>query len=577
MHAYPSIAALRKAYTSGQTDPESLINQLIAQAEEEESYNIWITPPSLFFIQPYLDRLKDLSIEEAPLWGIPFALKDNIDLAGVPTTAGCEAYSYIPEEHSTAAARLIEAGAVPVGKSNLDQFATGLVGTRSPYGETKNAWNPDLISGGSSSGSAVSVAAGQTLFALGTDTAGSGRVPAALNNLVGWKSSLGSWPVRGIVPACASIDCLTVFTNTMEDASLVDSVIRGFDQADPWSRETPALSETKPQSYLLPDKEPAFFGPFAEAYRQAWKQTVAALEQSGLPIKYVSTAFMEEAASVLYDGPLVAERWAELGGFADSHPGALLPVTEKVLRSGTNSDYTAAALFQARHKLKAYTRKAEALLQNSVLIMPTAGGTWSRNEVRESPIQTNSDMGRYTNHCNLLELCAVSLPQSFADHNLPFGITLFASQDNDSLLVGASTEIQRCSSRKEVMIAVCGLHMRGFELEKQMISHEASFVKETVSAPAYKLVEIPGSPAKPGMIRSEKEGASIALELWKMPLDQLGSFTAGIPSPLGIGKVELEDGTFTPGFICEAEAADYGKDITSFGGWKAYQNSSISL
>lgn len=576
MHAYPSIAALRKAYTSGRLTPEALIEQLTAQAAEEESYNIWITPPSLSFIQPYLDRLKDLPIENAPLWGIPFALKDNIDLAGVPTTAGCEAYSYIPEEHAAAAARLIEAGAVPVGKTNLDQFATGLVGTRSPYGETKNAWDPDLISGGSSSGSAVSVAAGQALFALGTDTAGSGRVPAALNNLVGWKSSLGSWPVSGIVPACASIDCLTVFTHTMEDAALVDSIIRGFDETDPWSRNTPELSETKPQSYLLPDKEPAFFGPFAEAYRQAWKQTVAALEQSGLPINYVSTAFMEEAASVLYDGPLVAERWAELGGFADSHPGALLPVTEKVLRSGTNPDYTAASLFQAKHQLKAYTRKAEALLQNSVLIMPTAGGTWSRNEVRENPIQTNSDMGRYTNHCNLLELCAVSLPQPFADSRLPFGITLFSSQDNDSLLVGASREIQRCR-RKEVTVAVCGLHMRGFALEEQMISHEAYFVKETMSASSYKLVEIPGPPAKPGMIRSEKEGVPIALELWSMPLDQLGSFTSGIPSPLGIGKVELEDGTFTSGFICEAEAAEYGKDITSFGGWKAYQNSLISL
>ncbi|RBW67865.1 allophanate hydrolase [Bacillus taeanensis] len=567
-----TLAWLREKYQNHELAPEEVIEEVIERAKKDEEMNIWITVPKLEHIQPYLDRLAELDMNAAPLWGIPFAIKDNIDLADVPTTAGCEEFSYTPTEHASVVKRLIEAGAIPVGKTNLDQFATGLVGTRSPYGEAHNSLRPELISGGSSSGSAVSVARGQAVFSLGTDTAGSGRVPAALNNLVGLKPSLGAWPTKGVVPACASLDCVTVFSHNLEDAYRVDAVARGLDSEDPWSRELPIPQGKLPKKICLPEGPLTFYGPFAEQYEKAWNETVEKVKKLNIPVETIDYNFFSEAAAILYDGPFVAERWADLGGFINDHPGVTFPVTEKVLRSGAQPKYDAASVFNAMHKLQEFKRRASILLKDAVLVTPTAGGTWTRDEVRNDPIKTNRDMGLYTNHCNLLDLCAVAVQAGEADTNLPFGITLFALANDEGLIAGAAEAFvnknQSKAKQETTLVAVCGLHMRGFPLEKQMLEFGATFVREAKTAESYQFIKLATEPTKPGLIKKKSGGKAIEIEVWEMPLASFGAFAALIPAPLGIGKIELQDGSEVPGFICEGYAAEDAEDISDAGSWR---------
>ncbi len=575
---------LKEKYCSGKITPKEVVTELIRRAEEDFSMNIWITPPTIELIQPYLDRLATLDPNLAPLWGIPFAIKDNIDLADIPTTAGCPEFAYTPTEHAVVVTRLIAAGAIPMGKTNMDQFATGLVGTRSPYGETHNSLKDELISGGSSAGSAVAVARGLAVFSLGTDTAGSGRVPAALNKLVGYKPSFGAWPTKGVVPACASLDCVTVFAHNTEDALTVDRVVRGIEPTDPWSRQIAVPSPDLPAKLALPLGELEFYGPYAEQYRASWYQALEHCKSLNIPIEYVDLDMYSKAAAILYEGPWVAERWAGLGDFIEAHPGVSFPVTEAILRNGASEKYQAASVFHAIHQLQAYKMQTRKLLKDTVLILPTCGGTWTREQIRRDPIGTNRDMGKYTNHCNLLDLCAIALPAEDAASGLPFGITLFALSDQENLIVGAANRfagsviphhLELASEQKTTLVAVCGLHMRGFPLEQQMNAYGAKFVRETVSAAKYQLVKLPTSPAKPGMVKLAEGGAAIQLEVWEMPLESFGRFTVAIPAPLGIGKVELKDGTDVPGFTCEAYAAQYSEDITHFGGWRNLMSQGI--
>jgi allophanate hydrolase len=433
-----TIQSLHRSYLQKEITPEAVVQAIITKANEDKMMNIWIELPTMERVKPYLDGLLMMDPLTSPLWGIPFAMKDNIDLAGVPTTAGCPEFAFTPSEHATLVSRLIAAGAIPMGKTNLDQFATGLVGTRSPFGETHNALQKELISGGSSSGSSVAVARGHVAFALGTDTAGSGRVPAGLNGLVGYKPSLGAWPTKGVVPACASLDCVTVFTHSLEDALIVDGIVRGQDDSDPWSRSIPVPNPRLPLKICLPIEPLDFFGPFAAEYSLAWEAAVTRVNQLHLPIEYINSDLFAAAAELLYKGPYIAERWASLGSFVEAHPNAVFPVTEKVLRTGTNVEYDAASVFQAMHKLQAYKLSARKLLEQAVLVMPTSGGTWTREQVRLDPISTNSDMGKYTNHCNLLDLCAVAIPSDAAAPNLPFGITWFALAENEALICAAA-------------------------------------------------------------------------------------------------------------------------------------------
>ncbi|WP_438444976.1 allophanate hydrolase [Gorillibacterium sp. sgz5001074] len=589
-----TVEGLRSLYLERVLNPREVMEEVVRRAERDAGMNIWITPPAMERLAPYLERLEQSGPESLPLWGIPFAVKDNIDVAGLPTTAACPDYAYEPTVHAAVVERLIAAGAIPIGKTNLDQFATGLVGTRSPYGETHNALRPELISGGSSSGSAVSVARGQAAFALGTDTAGSGRVPAALNGLVGYKPSLGAWPTRGVVPACASLDCVTVFAHSLNDACAVDAAARGAHPEDPWSRHVAVPSGSKrPSKLCLPLQAPEFFGPYASEYSAAWAKTVERLAGLGLPVHYVDTGLFSEAAAILYEGPWVAERWADLGGFIESHPGAAFPVTERVLRSGASPDYDAASVFRAIHRLQALKLEARKLLEDAVLVLPTAGGTWTREQVREQPVEANRDMGRYTNHCNLLDQCAVAVPACDAADRVPFGITFFASWEREDLIRGAaawfsasgepegafpaaaeaSAAVAKESLEAPVtLVAVCGLHMRGYPLEKQMQACGARFVEEAESAPKYRFVKLPTTPAKPGMIKAARGGGAVRLELWEMPLAAFGGFAASIPAPLGIGKVELADGREVPGFICEGYAEEGAEDITALGSWRSVHN-----
>jgi allophanate hydrolase len=600
-----TISYLREKYVAGTLSPQEVMSTIVERSIADADMNIWITPPTMDAIQPYLDRLASLSMAEAPLWGIPFAIKDNIDLAGVPTSAGCAEYAFTPDEHAGVVERLIAAGAIPVGKSNLDQFATGLVGARSPYGDAHNALRPELISGGSSSGSAVSVARGQVVFSLGTDTAGSGRVPAALNRLVGYKPSLGAWPTKGVVPACASLDCVTVFAHSLADALVVDSVARGIHAEDPWSRSVVRKPAGLPARVLLPSGELGFYGPYAAEYRAAWLRAVEQVREvsrrEGILIEEVDVELFAQAAAILYEGPWVAERWADIGPFIEANPGVAYPVTEKILRSGAATEYDAASVFVAMHKLQQFKLEARKLLQDAVLVMPTCGGTWTREQVLADPISTNRDMGRYTNHCNLLDLCAVAVPAGDAAPETPFGITLFAVAEEEGLICGAaelfiandeqevakaevaasvsasagagassslSSSADSASAAQTTLVAVCGLHMRGYPLEKQMQGCGARFIREDESAAKYSLVKLPTSPAKPGMIKQQQGGAAILLEIWEMPLEAFGGFAAAIPAPLGIGKVELRDGTEVPGFVCEAYAAAGAEDVTALRSWR---------
>lgn len=580
-----TIDYLKKGYESGAFTPEEVCLEIVKRANETKDMNIWIQPPEMEKMQKYLEALKEKNPETALLWGIPFAIKDNIDLAGVETSAGCETYAYLPKESATTVKLLIEQGAIPVGKTNLDQFATGLVGTRSLYGEVHNALKEEMISGGSSSGSAVCVAMGQAAFALGTDTAGSGRVPAALNDLVGFKPSLGAWSTKGVVPACASLDCVTVFAHTLEDAQAVDMVERSYDAECSWSREIAPLEKKVPEKICIPETELTFFGPYAKAYKEKWESVIRNLEKLGIPIEYIDYSIFSEAAAILYDGPWIAERWAALGDFVEKNQGqAMVPVTEKILRSGNKEDLKADSVFQAMHRLAEIKCQVKKILRNSVLLMPTSGGTYTREQVDADPIQTNSNMGLYTNHCNLLDLCALDFQTGFAAEDIPFGVTGFALSGQEGLNMELAklyqlmnlqeTDQEKTGKQKgneqtedKIELAVCGLHMRGLALEHQLLELGAEFVEEAETAPYYKLIKLPTEPAKPGLIKTTENGKKIQVEVWNIPKSNLGEFLGKISAPLGLGRIQLEKKEVL-GFICEGYMEYIGEDISELGSWR---------
>ncbi len=553
-----SLTWIKKSYDNNELTPEELIEEIIRRAEENAEKNIWIVKPSMDFCRKYIENLpKDKT--NYPLWGIPFAIKDNIDLENIPTTAACPDFAYTPKKSAFVVQKLINAGAIPVGKTNLDQFATGLVGTRSPYGEVHNAHNPKLISGGSSSGSAVSVALGMAAFSLGTDTAGSGRVPAMLNTLVGYKPPLGSWSTAGVVPACASLDCVTVFANSLNDAEIIDSVARGFDEECEWSREFELKGKKLPEKIYLPSSEIKFFGEFGEICKGKWLNAIKRIENLGVKVEYIDYEMFQKAALILYEGAYVAERWEDLKDFVENNEGKVFPVTEKILRSGGKEENTAAKLFGNIHELQKYKQKTKLLLKDAVMIMPTAGGTFSRDEVRENPIETNSLMGLYTNHCNLLDLFAVAIPENTKDSNIPFGITVFGLADAENVV----TEIcEKFLESESIKIAVCGLHKKGRDLEYQLTELGAEFLVHTKTAKEYKLYELDTKPVKPGLVRVTENGESIEVDIYSLPKQNLASFMENISSPLNIGDVKLIDDSFVKGFLCEDYVLSTAKDIS---------------
>ncbi|MDD2466550.1 MAG: allophanate hydrolase [Desulfobulbus sp.] len=583
-----NIGYLQEQYRKAEFTPRQLITDLLALCRDEDPA-IWIHLLTESEIEPYLQRLESASMDDLPLYGIPFAIKDNIDLAGVPTTAACPEFSYLPEESATVVTLLIQAGAIPLGKTNLDQFATGLVGTRSPYGICANSFNPDFIPGGSSSGSAVAVAKGLCTFALGTDTAGSGRVPAAFNNIMGLKPSRGLLSTKGVVPACRSLDCVSIFALCSGDAEAVLRVAAVHDPKDPYSRRVGAGclngGGESAFTFAVPeDGQLEFFG--NAAYAQSFVDTTTLLESLGGKKQRVNLQPFTEAAKLLYEGPWVAERTAAVGPFLQASPEAGHPVTRQIICN--SQDFTAVDLFQAQYKLQALRTQTDAILaQVDCLVLPTAGTCYTRKEVQADPMRLNSNLGIYTNFMNLLDYCGLAVPAS-TNGPVPFGVTLVAPVFHENILLALGSRLHEAArlpmgtgdqlpppyaapiGEDSVLLMVCGAHLQGLPLNRQLVELHAHLVKRTATAATYRMFALETQPPKPGLIRDVHKGAAIEVEVYSIPLKNLGPFTAQIPHPLGIGKVELADGSWVSGFIAEPVVMEQGREITSFGGWRAY-------
>jgi allophanate hydrolase len=522
--------------------------------------------------------------QRLPLAGVPYAVKDNIDVAALPTTAACPGFSYLPNRSATVVERLRQAGALCMGKTNLDQFATGLVGTRSPYGAPRCVFNREFVSGGSSSGSAVAVAAGVVAFALGSDTAGSGRVPAAFNGLIGLKPTKGRWSTQGLVPACRSLDCITVFTANVEDAALVDEVVAGFDAEDSYSRQpraVPAVGNAFRFGVPRPEQL-QFFGDEASGrlYQQALCRMVAT---GGTPIE-VDIAPLLKAAQLLYSGPWVAERTAAIEDFLRKSPGAVHPVVRAIIAAGAG--VTGVQAFRGQYELRALARQADALWSAiDVLVLPTTPTIYRVSELMAEPVALNSNLGLYTNFVNLLDMSAVSIPAGFRANHTGFGVSLIGQAFMDRQLLAlaqryldAGAELQAppldlTAREAGVQVAVVGAHLSGMPLHWQLSSRDARLVAATHTAPSYRLYAMAGTtPPKPALIHAGTSGggSSIAVEVYELALPAFGSFVAEIPPPLAIGSVVLSDGSIVKGFIAEPRAAEGARDITTFGGWRAY-------
>ncbi len=531
---------------------------------------------------------------DGPLAGLQFAAKDNIDALGLPTTAGCPAFSYQPQAHAAVVQKLLDAGASLVGKTNLDQFACGLNGTRSPYGAVPNAINPLYVSGGSSSGSAYVVATGQVDFALGTDTAGSGRVPAGLNNIVGLKPSRGLISARGVVPAAQSVDCISIFALTVGMAVKVLEAAMGHDPLDAYSRQLRMADKAFGKRFRFGVPSALTFAGDAAA-QQAFEQSVKKLEDMGGTAVTINFAPLAEAAALLYESALVAERYTAIRSFFDAHEAEVMEPVRSIIAAGRQ--YSAADLYEVQAKLKMLGQQADAMWQGiDVLLVPTAPTHYTIAQMQADPVALNRNLGAYTNFVNLLDYAAISVPSSMRVDGLPFGITLIGPCGSDwqladlgqryhhatGLTLGATglplpapSAIAGIKTEAMIRVAVVGAHLSGMPLNTQLTERGAVLLCETKTSADYRLYALPGTtPLKPGILRvAPGQGARIALEIWQMPAAHYGSFVALIPSPLGIGTLTLEDGSSVQGFVCEPEALKGAEDITPHGGWRAYMAS----
>ena len=516
--------------------------------------------------------------ETLPLAGVPFAIKDNIDLAGSPTSAGCPDFTYRPAQSATVVARLIAAGAVPVGKTNLDQFATGLNGTRSPYGAPACAFNRAWISGGSSSGSAIAVAAGLVPIALGTDTAGSGRVPAAFNGLIGFKPTKGRWSTAGLVPACRSIDCITVFARDAGDAALIDVVVAGRDGADPWSRDLADHDLTLARVGVPLPHQRQFLGDLAA--ERFYAQALDRLAAQGCDLVEIDLAPLSEAARLLYDGPWVAERTAALADFLRSHPGSIDPTVRTIVEGGLGR--SAVEAFQGIYRLAELKVEADALWGRiDALCLPTAPTIYRLAEMRAAPIALNSNLGLYTNFVNLLDMAAIAVPAGWRRNGTGFGVTLIGPAWTDRALIAQAARwcaddpyphppLDLETVVETVHLAVVGAHLEGMPLHWQLTSRGARHVATTTTAPHYRLYAMADSvPPKPALIH-DATGGAIAVEVYELDMAAFGSFVAEVPPPLAIGTVTLVDGSTVKGFVAEPRAIAGATDITDLGGWRAF-------
>lgn len=589
-----TLAEWRAQYAQNPQIVSDLLTRYVSQFDKADNAWIYLASEQDILSQcaVLLDALADGSktLVDMPLFGVPFAVKDNIDVAGMPTTAACPAFLYHPEVDATVVARLKRAGAVVIGKTNLDQFATGLVGTRSPFGAVVNTFNPDYVSGGSSSGSASVVARGLAAFSLGTDTAGSGRVPAGFNNIVGLKPTKGWFSAQGVVPACRLNDTISVFALTVDDAWQVAQAAGGYDAADAYSRAHPgtAPAQLSPAPRFAVPEQCEFYGD--RQSEQAWQQALEQLVAQGVELVPIDFTLFRQLAEQLYYGAWVAERTVAVGSMLDQGPETMDPTVRQIVANG--KDYTACDAWQAEYTRAELARKIQQVLATvDALVVPTSPTIHTLAEMAEEPVHYNSQFGTYTNFTNLADLSALAVPAGFRQDGLPFGITLIAPawydlalvafarqwQQQQALTLGATgrpltaaAPIAPTLPGSYVRLAVVGAHLRGMPLNHQLTTRDAVFVEETVTAGDYRLYALAGQvPAKPGLARAE-QGNAIIVELWDVPLARFGEFVAEVPAPLGIGSVTLADGRVVKGFICEPQALGAATDITQWGGWKAW-------
>ncbi|KAB8122919.1 allophanate hydrolase [Komagataeibacter medellinensis] len=582
---------LRHAYDSGVT-PAQVIAVVKQRIEAASDQAIFISRASHEQLKAAISDLlaRAPQANSLPLWGVPFAIKDNIDAAGFATTAACPEFAYRPDASATVVERLIAAGAILVGKTNLDQFATGLNGTRSPYGAPRCVFDGRYISGGSSSGSAVGVAAGLVSFALGTDTAGSGRVPAALNNIVGIKPSPGRGSNTGVVPACRTLDVVTIFAPGVSDGIEIRAVMEWRDPTDPYSRE--------PGEVSLPDRlrlgipagdELTFFG--NEAFRALFVQAVKRARTLGAEIVEIDYRPYREAAALLYNGPWVAERLVATRDILAARPDAVNGVVRDILRNATR--LTAVDVFQGEYRLKALMAEADRQWARiDALLLPTTPSTYTVTDMMENPIELNSHLGYYTNFANFMQCAAIAVPAGRTPAGLSFGIQVVGPCDSDAAIApfaAAMHQAARCGAGTDsayhpasvpmpvangrLRIAVVGAHLRGMPLNGELTGREGHFICTTMTAPGYRLYELAGTvPPKPGLVRDDShDGNGVEVEIWSLPTAQFAGFVASIPQPLGIARISLRDGSEVSGFICEPAGLVGATDITAFGGWRKFR------
>lgn len=559
-----------------ETYKNTMLSSQKALLDQLNTENIFISALGIEELKDKIDQVQVKTNVKKPLLGIPFAVKDNIDVAGFETTAGCKEYSYTPSKSAFTVKTLEQAGAICIGKTNMDQFATGLVGTRSPYGIAKNYYNEEYIPGGSSSGSASALTSNYACFSLGTDTAGSGRVPAAFQNLIGVKPSKGIISTCGVVPACKSLDCVSVFANKLEDAELVLKILSAYDEQDPYSRSNQQAQLKDNYRIAIPLKENLkFFG--NSFYEGAFNAFIESLRQHGYNIAEIDFSPMFDAAKLLYNGPWVAERFHAVGEFIEKNPAAILQTTKTIILGGKTP--TASQYFDAEYQLKKYEKLFDNYTQSfDAFVMPTAGTIYKIEEVKSNPIELNSNLGYYTNFMNLLDCSALALPVTITENNLPFGVTLFAPAFNDLNLLNLGKKMAHQNTlnlqnenTELIDLAVCGAHKREGVLNYQLKEIGAIYKRTTLTSESYRFYALENlSPVRPGLVCDPGHGSKIEVEIWKVPASKLGGFINSISAPLSFGKITLENGEQVTSFLCELYALDQAKEITHLQRWENY-------
>jgi len=595
-----NIEALQRDYAAARLTPADVVEDIFRRIEAEPLHPVWI---SVLPKSEVLARAATLATQDPtklPLYGIPFAVKDNIDVAGIPTTAACPAFAYTPATSATVVQKLEAAGAILIGKTNMDQFATGLVGSRSPYGACSSVFSKDHISGGSSAGSAVAVASGLVSFSLGTDTAGSGRVPAMFNNLIGLKPTRGVISTHGVVPACRTLDCVSIFAENAADAALVLASASGLDEQDPYSRQPATGAGASPWAaaatfrFGIPKPEQLQF--FGDQHNPAlYQAAIEALKSlGGKAVEFDLTPFTA-TAQLLYQGPWVAERYAAIADFYPTHHTQMDPTVAAIIGGATK--YNAVDCFNFAYKLEALRREtAPAWSLFDIMVLPTAPRAYTHTDIAAAPVALNSNLGTYTNFVNLLDLAAVAVPAGLSPSqpSLPFSVSLIGKAFTEAALLQLADPLQRRlnatvggTTRKladsaalkspEVptgclLMAVVGAHLTGQPLNWQLTLRGGRLVRMCRTHPDYKFYALANTtPAKPGLVRVPGfEGPGIEVEVWALPADTVGTFVQGVPQPLGIGQLRLEDGSLVMGFIAEPAATEDATEITHFGGWRNY-------